>query len=49
VPLLGLVLAGQVLGRLAFERLDHSRFRQAGVALVLVAGVASIVAGVAAT
>jgi uncharacterized membrane protein YfcA len=49
VPLLGLVLAGQVLGRLAFERLDHTRFRQAGLALVLVAGVASIVAGVEAT
>lgn len=44
-PLLAVVVAGQILGRLAFERLDHARFRQAGLALVLVAGIASIVAG----
>lgn len=44
-PLLALVVAGQLLGRLAFERLDAERFRRLGLALVLLAAVASIVAG----
>ena len=45
VPLLALVLAGQVLGRVAFERLDPARFRIAGLTLVVGAGLASILAG----
>lgn len=45
VPLLALVLAGQLAGRFAFERLDRVRFRQVGLALVLAAGIASIAAG----
>ena len=47
VPLLAALVAGQLLGRLAFERIDPVRFRQAGLALVLAAGVASIAAGLA--
>ena len=46
-PLLALVVVGQRLGRLAFERIDPVRFRQAGLVLVLVAGAASISAGLA--
>ena len=44
-PLLALVVAGQILGRIAFERLHPACFRIAGLALVLFAGLASIVAG----
>lgn len=40
---------GQVGGRIGFERLDERRFRTAALGLVLVAGAASIVAGLAAT
>jgi uncharacterized membrane protein YfcA len=47
VPLLGLVLAGHVLGTHAFRRLNPERFRAAVLGLVLVAGLASLVAGLA--
>lgn len=49
--LLGLLLAvsavGQRVGRLAFDRLEPARFRRIGLVLVLVAGLASVVAGIA--
>ncbi len=45
--LLGLVLAGHVLGALAFRRADHERFFTAVLVLVAATGVASIVAGFA--
>jgi hypothetical protein len=44
-PLLGLVLAGHVLGALAFRRLDPGRFFGIALALVLCTGAASLVAG----
>jgi hypothetical protein len=44
-PLLGLVLAGHVLGALAFRRLDAERFFGIALALVLCTGAASLVAG----
>jgi uncharacterized protein len=44
-PLLGLVLAGHVLGTLAFRRLDHERFFVIALALVLCTGAASLAAG----
>jgi hypothetical protein len=47
--LLPVLLAGQIVGRWAFARLDHARFNAIALALVLVAGVASIAAGLAAT
>ena len=40
-------IAGQVLGRRVFVRLDPGTFRTAGIVLVTLAGVASIVAGLA--
>lgn len=43
--LLGLTIVGQLAGRRAFERLDPGRFRAAALALVVVAGAASVVAG----
>ena len=46
VPLLGLVLVGYALGALAFRRLPSERFSTAVLALVLVTGVASVLAGV---
>jgi uncharacterized membrane protein YfcA len=45
--LLALVVAGYVLGALAFRRLDHERFYRIVLALVVVTGVASVVAGLA--
>jgi uncharacterized membrane protein YfcA len=43
--LLGLVIAGYALGALAFRRLDHERFYRLVLVLVVVTGVASVVAG----
>jgi len=48
VWLLPALLAGQLIGRRIFDRLDPARFRALALGLVLAAGVASIVAGVAA-
>ena len=45
--LLGLVLVGHVLGAFGFRRLDHERFYRLVLALVLVTGAASVVAGLA--
>jgi uncharacterized membrane protein YfcA len=45
--LLALVLVGHVLGAFAFRRLDHERFYRVVLALVLVTGAASVVAGLA--
>jgi uncharacterized membrane protein YfcA len=45
-PLLGLVLAGHVLGTLAFRRLDHERFFVIALVVVLCTGAASLAAGV---
>jgi uncharacterized membrane protein YfcA len=47
LPLLGLVLIGHLLGARLFRRLDPSRFRLVVLGLVLVAGLASLAAGVA--
>ncbi|HEY6780297.1 MAG TPA: TSUP family transporter [Thermoleophilaceae bacterium] len=49
VPLLVLVLVGHLLGALAFRHLDSRAFSRLALALVAVAGVASIVAGAVAT
>jgi uncharacterized protein len=46
--LLVLVLAGYLLGAFAFSRVDHERFFRIALGLVLVTGVASVVAGTAA-
>lgn len=43
--LLVVTAVGQQLGRVAFERLEPKVFRRAGLALVLVAGIASVLAG----
>ena len=45
--LLALVVVGYALGALAFRRLDHERFYRIVLALVVVTGAASIVAGLA--
>jgi hypothetical protein len=45
-PLLGLVLVGYALGVVAFRRLPAERFSTAVLALVLAAGVGSVLAGV---
>jgi len=45
--LLGMVVAGHVLGAIAFRRLDHDRFYRLVLVLVLVTGAASVVAGLA--
>lgn len=45
VVLLACTLVGQVLGREVFIRLDPGAFRRIGFALVLLTGIASIVAG----
>jgi hypothetical protein len=45
--LLVLTVAGQLAGRALFLRMDAARFRAVGLALVVVTGLASIVAGVA--
>ena len=42
------LVVGQLAGRWAFVRLDPARFRAVAIALVLVAGAASIAAGIAA-
>lgn len=47
IVLVAATAAGQLLGRVLFHRLDPNRFRAAGLALVLIAGTASVVAGVA--
>ena len=47
--MLALAVVGQVVGRRLFERLDPRRFRIAGLVLVAGAGLASVVAGVAAS
>ena len=48
IGLLGaLTLAGQLVGRALFARLDPDRFRAIGLALILLTGVASIAAGIA--
>ena len=47
LPLLGLVLVGHLLGARLFRRLDPSRFRLVVLGLVLVAGLASLAAGLA--
>ena len=47
LPLLAATALGHLLGARVFRRLDPSRFRSAVLALVLAAGVASLVAGVA--
>lgn len=46
-PLLGLVVAGYALGAVAFRRLDAERFFGFVLGLVVVTGVASVVAGLA--
>jgi uncharacterized protein len=46
--LLVLVLAGYLLGAFTFTRVDHERFFRIALGLVLVTGVASLVAGAAA-
>lgn len=45
--LVALALAGYLAGRAAFERLDPRRFRVLGLLLVAVAGLASVIAGIA--
>jgi uncharacterized membrane protein YfcA len=47
LPLLAVTVAGHALGARAFRRLEPTRFRSAVLALVLAAGAASLVAGVA--
>jgi uncharacterized protein len=49
LPLLALVLAGHVVGSLAFRRLDARSFARLTLAVVALAGVASIAAGAAAS
>jgi len=44
-PLLAMVLLGHVVGAYAYSRIDHERFFHAALALVLVTGLASVVAG----
>jgi uncharacterized membrane protein YfcA len=48
VPLLALVALGHAIGARAFRRLDQHRFRSLVLGLVLAAGAASVVAGLAA-
>jgi hypothetical protein len=48
LPLLGLTLAGQIAGERAFRRLDPLGLRSVVLGLVFAAGVASLVAGIAA-
>lgn len=45
LALLALTVLGQVLGRRAFERLDPRVFRSAALALVVLAGAGSVLAG----
>jgi uncharacterized membrane protein YfcA len=47
LPLLGLVVAGHLIGARAFRRLDPSRFRLVVFGLVIAAGLASLAAGLA--
>jgi len=46
LPLLGLTVIGQILGVRVFRGLDEAQLRSAVLALVLAAGVASLVAGI---
>jgi uncharacterized membrane protein YfcA len=48
LPLLGLTVAGQIAGERAFRRLDPLGLRSVVLGLVFAAGVASLVAGIAA-
>ncbi len=45
LPLLGLVLAGHLLGAAAFRRIDQRAFSRIALVLVALAGAASVVAG----
>ena len=45
-PLLGMVLVGYALGALAFRRFPPERFSTVVLSLVVVTGVASVLAGV---
>jgi uncharacterized membrane protein YfcA len=47
LPLLGLVVVGHVTGAMAFRRLDGGSFRLVVLVLVVAAGIASAVAGIA--
>jgi len=47
LPLLAVTAAGHLLGARAFRGLDPSRFRRVVLALVLAAGTASAIAGIA--
>jgi uncharacterized membrane protein YfcA len=47
LPLLGMTVLGHLLGARALRGLDPSRFRSAVLALVVAAGLASLVAGIA--
>jgi uncharacterized protein len=44
--LLVMVVVGRSAGRILFDRFDHHTFRVAGLALIVVSGLASVVAGV---
>jgi uncharacterized membrane protein YfcA len=46
--LVGMVVLGRFAGRILFDRFDHHSFRVAGLTLIVVSGIASIAAGVAA-
>ena len=46
--LVAMVVAGRPAGRAVFDRFDHHSFRVAGLGLIVVSGLASIVAGLAA-
>jgi uncharacterized membrane protein YfcA len=46
--LAGMVVVGRSAGRILFDRFDHNTFRVAGLTLIVVSGVASIVAGLSA-
>jgi uncharacterized membrane protein YfcA len=48
VVLVWMVVVGRSAGRILFERFDHHSFRVAGLGLIVVSGIASVVAGVAA-
>ena len=45
--LIWMVVLGRSAGRILFDRFDHHSFRVAGLGLIVVSGIASIVAGVA--
>ncbi len=49
IGLLALTVAGQLIGRRLFEGLAPERFRLAGLVVIVCTGIASVVAGVAAS